>query len=84
MNEKRSYSDKTIIEIRKNSALYREQRFSGITYNQLYPLSTIFYTKDIDLRNFNTSYRRKKELERKNIIDQLDKFKETQFQYTEE
>ena len=70
--------------IGKDSALYQEQKFSGISYNQLFPISTIFYTENVDHRNFNSDFRRMRELERKDMIKKMDIFKETQYQYTDE
>ena len=70
--------------IGKDSALYKEQKFSGIAYSQLFPISTIYCTQNVDYRNFNSDFRRIKELERADMISKMDVFKETQYQYTDE
>ena len=72
------------VVVSKDSALFEQEKFSGIAYHQLFPISTIYETQYTDHRNFDTDFRKRYESERYDMISKMNKFKETQYQYTED
>lgn len=89
MDDKKEYMEKdtSIVAISKDDALYREQKFSGITYDQIFPVSCIYDSKDVDnineRSNFKTDYAKDKHKRREDMLLKMDRYVETQYQYTE-
>ena len=89
MKDNKEYMEKdiSVLVVNKDDALVAEQKFSGITYDQIFPVSCIYDSKDVDSfnerSNFKTDYAKDKHKRRENMISKMDRYVETQYQYTE-
>ena len=89
MVEKKEKRDKETgaLILDKDDILVQEQKFSGIMYDQIFPVSCIYKTESVDgysgKNNFNTDYASDKNKKREIMLSEMDRYIETQYQYTE-
>ena len=73
--------DSSAIVITKDSALYKDDKYNGVEYNELYPSDRIYFSQEMDepgsLRsNFQTDYMKDKNNARRSLVQALDNFNE--------